>query len=107
MNVYRVDGRTGKPPSSPRTCWDRTGSCFSPDEKMLYLVESRGVPTRNIKVYDVVAAGDKLANKREFADLDGGTPDGFRCDIEGNLWCGWGRAIPNSTAWSCSPRTAR
>ena len=20
----------------------------------------------------------------------GGTPDGFRVDIDGNLWCGWG-----------------
>jgi gluconolactonase len=20
----------------------------------------------------------------------GGTPDGMRCDIDGNLWCGWG-----------------
>ncbi len=20
----------------------------------------------------------------------GGTPDGFRIDIDGNLWCGWG-----------------
>jgi gluconolactonase len=19
-----------------------------------------------------------------------GTPDGFRCDVDGNLWCGWG-----------------
>ena len=22
--------------------------------------------------------------------MKGGTPDGFRCDIDGNLWCGWG-----------------
>ena len=20
----------------------------------------------------------------------GGTPDGMRCDMDGNLWCGWG-----------------
>jgi gluconolactonase len=20
----------------------------------------------------------------------GGTPDGMRCDVDGNLWCGWG-----------------
>src|SRR6266702_6004525 len=22
--------------------------------------------------------------------LGDGTPDGFRCDVQGNLWCGWG-----------------
>ena len=21
---------------------------------------------------------------------EGGTPDGFRVDVDGNLWCGWG-----------------
>jgi sugar lactone lactonase YvrE len=34
---------------------------------------------------------DKLANGRAFVTAEpGGTPDGFRCDVEGNLWCGWG-----------------
>src|SRR6202030_1786206 len=65
------------------------GLCFSPDESRLYLVESRAQP-RNIKLFDVVGDGDKLANPRNFADLGAGTPDGFRCDVDGNLWCGWG-----------------
>jgi gluconolactonase len=38
----------------------------------------------------VVEDGTKLANPRNFADLQGGTPDGFRVDVAGNLWCGWG-----------------
>jgi gluconolactonase len=25
-----------------------------------------------------------------FIDAGPGTPDGFRVDIDGNLWCGWG-----------------
>jgi gluconolactonase len=25
-----------------------------------------------------------------FINAEAGTPDGFRVDIEGNLWCGWG-----------------
>ena len=30
------------------------------------------------------------ANGREFIDRGPGTPDGFRVDVDGNLWCGWG-----------------
>ena len=44
---------------------------------------------RVIKVCDV--NDDKLANGRAFITAEpGGTPDGFRCDVDGNLWCGWG-----------------
>src|SRR4029079_6966891 len=66
------------------------GLCFSPDEKILYVVESRGVPNRKILAYDVSADGSKLSNKRIHIDAGPGTPDGMRCDIDGNLWCGWG-----------------
>ena len=46
---------------------------------------------REILVYDVTDNGTKLANKRIFLTAEaGGTPDGFRVDIDGNLWCGWG-----------------
>jgi gluconolactonase len=48
------------------------------------------VPTRKILAYDVAAGGDKIANKRILIDAGPGTPDGMRCDIDGNLWCGWG-----------------
>jgi gluconolactonase len=89
MNVYRVDGRTGRTSVVAENIAGPNGLCFSPDEQVLYLVESRAQP-RNIKVFDVVEDGTRLANPRDFADLDGGTPDGFRCDIDGNLWCGWG-----------------
>src|SRR5262249_54741984 len=33
----------------------------------------------------------QAANGRPFITAEpGGTPDGFRCDVDGNLWCGWG-----------------
>src|SRR6266568_983462 len=53
------------------------------------VVKSEARP-RAITVFDVVADGTGLANPRNFADLGDGTPDGFRCDVHGNLWCGWG-----------------
>src|SRR6202021_503102 len=52
--------------------------------------ESRGVPNRKILAFDVAASGDQIANKRVLIDAGPGTPDGMRCDIDGNLWCGWG-----------------
>jgi gluconolactonase len=53
-------------------------------------VESRSTP-RKILVYDVAADGRRIANRRTLIDAGpDGTPDGFRCDVDGNLWCGWG-----------------
>lgn len=87
-NIYRIDtsgtltvvsGDVGRP----------NGLAFSPDEKLLYVVEAAANP-RVIRVFDVVG-GAKLANSRTFyACQPGERPDGFRVDIDGNLWCGWG-----------------
>ena len=41
MNVYRVDGRTGRATVVAENIAGPNGLCFSPDEKLLYLVESR------------------------------------------------------------------
>jgi len=38
----------------------------------------------------VAADGVTLSGKRTFIDAGPGTPDGFRLDVDGNLWCGWG-----------------
>jgi gluconolactonase len=97
MNVYRVDGRSGRTTAVAEGIAGPNGLCFSPDESLLYLVESRAQP-RNIKVFDVAEDGTRLTNPRNFADLDGGTPDGFRCDVDGNLWCGWGGWTERATA---------
>ena len=94
QNVYRIDGKTGKATLLAGDILGPNGLCFSPDEKTLYVVESRGVPTRKILAYDVAGNGDKITNKRIFIDAGPGTPDGMRCDIDGNLWCGWGMGDP-------------
>ncbi len=70
------------------------GLCFSSDETKLYLVDSTARPTRTIHVFDV-AGGTALQNGKVFIDAGpGGTPDGIRCDLDGNLWCGWGMGAP-------------
>lgn len=87
-NVYRVDPQSGKPSIVIGDITRPNGLAFSPDESKLYVVDC-GVMPRAIRVYDV--AGDKLANGKVLIDAGpGGTPDGFRVDVDGNLWCGWG-----------------
>jgi gluconolactonase len=92
-NVYRVDGRTGRATVVADDINGPNGLAFSPNETTLYVVESRSSP-RKIRAFDVVADGAKLANGRVLIDAGPGTPDGFRCDVDGNLWCGWGMGEP-------------
>ena len=71
------------------------GIAFSPDEKKLYVVESRAQPNRLIWSYDVAANG-AISNKTKVVDANGpGAIDGIKVDMDGNLWCGWG--------WSGAP----
>ena len=66
------------------------GLAFSPDESLLYVVESRAVPHRRIWAWDHAPDG-RLSNRRIAVDAQGpGALDGFRVDVSGNLWCGWG-----------------
>ncbi len=90
QNVYRVDGETGAATIVASDVLGPNGLCFSPDGRLLYIVESRGIPTRKILAYDVVDGGRRIDNKRVLIDAGPGTPDGMRCDADGNLWCGWG-----------------
>jgi gluconolactonase len=94
-NVYRLEPRTHEPSIVAEGVLGPNGLAFSPDEKILYLVESRAVPNRKMLAFDVTDGGRKLSNKRVLFDAGpGGTPDGMRCDIDGNLWCGWGMGTP-------------
>lgn len=94
MSVYRLDPATGKADMLVDTIPGPNGLCFSPDEKTLYVVESRAMPNRLISAFDVVDGGRRIANRRVHIDAGPGTPDGIRCDIDGNLWCGWGMGMP-------------
>jgi len=87
--VYRVDGKSGEITLMTDTLIGPNGLAFSPDESVIYIVDSRASP-RKILAFDVSGDGDKLTNQRELIDAGQGTPDGFRVDVHGNLWCGWG-----------------
>ena len=86
-NVYRVDGRSGQATVVIGDIPRPNGLCFSPDERRLYVVVSGATP-REIRVFDV--DGARLTNGRVFVNAGPASPDGIRCDTDGNLWCGWG-----------------
>lgn len=88
-NLYRLDVRTGKATVVAGDIPRPNGLCFSPDESRLYVVVS-GVTPREIRAFDVVSGGAALASARVFVNAGSGSPDGLRCDTDGNLWCGWG-----------------
>ena len=92
-NVYRIDPDSGALNVVAAGIDRPNGLAFSPDETVLYIVESRSTP-RHILAYDLVDGGTALANGRILIDAGEGTPDGFRCDLDGNLWCGWGMGKP-------------
>src|SRR5436309_1492484 len=113
--VYRVDS-TGKVALvvGEDQLPDPNGLAFSPDYKKLYVVSTGKGPgdsgpggQGNVFAFDV-GADNKASNQRRFADygIDGVkcSPDGVRCDVDGNVWCSSnaGRSIGYSgvTVWT-------
>jgi gluconolactonase len=87
--VYRVSPDLGTVNLLTRDLYLPNGLAFSPDEKILYIGDSR---RRQIIAFDVMGNG-LLANQsqRLFVDLKGeepGGPDGFKVDMAGNLYTG-------------------
>jgi gluconolactonase len=89
QGVYRIDPINGELGCVLDDLQGPNGLAFSPDERILYVVESRARPHRVIWAYDV--AGDKLVNKRLYVSANGpGAFDGIAVDHLGNVWCGLG-----------------
>jgi gluconolactonase len=91
--TYRLNPATGQATVANEEIEKPNGICFSPDFKMLYVVDTADNPggPHNIHVFDVMD-GARLANRRVFYDMGAAGGDGIRCDREGNLWAGagWG-----------------
>jgi gluconolactonase len=88
--LYRIDATSGELQQVLTDVLGPNGLALSPDESVLYLVESRAQPHRRVWAYNVDARG-QLSNKRLVIDAQGpGALDGIAIDREGNIWCGWG-----------------
>jgi gluconolactonase len=95
-NVYRLDPKTGKLTVVCDDFGQPNGLAFSPDEKKLYIADSASShdpsAPRHIRVFDVNDDGT-LSGGREFCTIDNGLPDGFRLDVEGNIWTSAGDGV--------------
>lgn len=94
-HVYRLEPDTGAVTVVADDFLRPNGLCFSPDESLLYIVDTGRSHDldgpSHIRVFDVTE-DNQLTNGRVFVEMDNGMADGIRCDVDGNLWAaaGWG-----------------
>ena len=101
-NVYRIDPQSGEARVVADDFVRPNGLCFSPDERLLYVVDtgiSHGGPS-HIRVFE--SDGTQLRAGRVFAeDFAPGMTDGIRCDVHGNVWAAMGWADPREDGVRC------
>ena len=102
--VYRLEPDTGVATVVADDFLRPNGLCFSPDESMLYIVDTGRSHDPNgpshIRMFDVTP-DNRLENGRLFVDMMPGMADGIRCDEDGNLWAAAGWAGPGSDGVHC------
>ena len=89
--VFRLDPRTDELDAVTDWLEEPNGLAFSPDESILYVADTSlashddGGGNHHIAAFDVVD-GRRLASPRVFYSVDEWVADGFRVDVEGNIW---------------------
>lgn len=58
------------------------GMAIAPDKEKLIIAESRG---KRVTAFDI-ATNESLSNRRVWADLGSGVPDGICIDADGAVW---------------------
>ena len=94
--VFRYDPETGDIRIVADDFVKPNGLAFSPDESLLYVSDTGqshdADGPRHIRVFDVDEM-EGLSNSRVFADIQVGMSDGFRLDIDGNVWTSCGSGV--------------
>ncbi|CAI6334404.1 unnamed protein product [Periconia digitata] len=98
--VYRFTPSTGEIAVVASGFSQSNGLEFSPDLKTLYVSDTGAQEfdqnfTRPATIYafDIQEDSRTLANRRTFAYVDTGFPDGIHTDTDGNLWAGCGDGL--------------
>jgi gluconolactonase len=95
--VYRVDPETGVITAVSEDFDKPNGLAFSPDESVLYVGDTGRTHgefrPHQVIAFDVTENGTALANPYVFAVIEPWVPDGFRVDVDGNLYITAGDGI--------------
>ena len=95
--VYHVMPETGEIADVCSEFDKPNGLAFSPDEKVLYIGDTGRTHgefrAHQLMAFDVTPVGKSLCNPRVFAVIEPGVPDGFRVDVQGNLFVTAGDGI--------------
>jgi gluconolactonase len=96
-HVYRYDPATGACAAVTSDFVKPNGLAFSPDEKLLYVADTgmshvKDGP-RHIRRFAVSADGRTISGGQLFATCHPGVFDGFRVDVEGNVWTSAGDGV--------------
>lgn len=99
--VFRIDPASGDVVAVATDFVQPNGLAFSPDESVLYIADTGATHIedgpRHIRKFDV-SADNKLSNDQIFATSTNGLFDGFRIDVEGNIWTSAGDGVHCYTA---------
>jgi len=96
-NVYRYNPKTKELTVVTGKLQMPNGIAFSPDEKILYIIDSGAIQAPRtyyfdkphvIYAFDVATDGKTISNQRLFATVYPGFPDGMRLDSKGNVYSG-------------------
>jgi len=94
-NVYRVDPSSGEVAIVADDFVQPNGLAFSADEKTLYIVDTGATHVedgpRHIRAFSV--DGSTLSGGEVYSVCDVGLYDGFRLDIDGNIWTSAGDGV--------------
>ena len=95
-HVYRHDPASGATVAVATDFVKPNGLAFSPDESVLYIADTGATHVedgpRHIRAFDVAGDGS-LSGGHLFAESTNGLFDGFRVDVDGNLWTSAGDGV--------------
>jgi gluconolactonase len=95
--VYRLDPARAELEVVADDLEGPNGLCFSPDERILYLVETgqqfAADPVRHIRRTVLAGNGTRLGATTVFHEVVPGGADGLRCDEDGNVWTSAGDGV--------------
>ena len=96
--VFRFDPKINKLEVLTKNLDRPNGICFSQDEKKLYIADT-GENIKCLYVFDV--ENNQINNQKLVYDFKPFFSDGFRSDIDGNIWTSAGKAIKCFNSYNC------